>query len=54
MKTATYGPVSVGPFELTLNVDRKDDGPEGHTCGDCGRSFDTERGLSIHRGYKHR
>ena len=25
--------------------------PEQYTCGGCGRSFDSERGLSIHQRY---
>jgi hypothetical protein len=27
--------------------------PEGHTCGQCGKTFDTERGLHIHQAQKH-
>ncbi len=27
---------------------------EGHTCSDCGKTFDTQRGLSIHRAQKHK
>jgi len=27
---------------------------EKHTCGECGRSFDTQRGLSIHQAQKHK
>lgn len=26
---------------------------EGHTCGQCGKTFDTERGLHIHQAQKH-
>lgn len=26
---------------------------EGHTCGECGKTFDTQRGLSIHQAQKH-
>lgn len=26
---------------------------EGHTCPQCGKTFDTERGLNIHRAQKH-
>lgn len=26
---------------------------EGHTCSQCGKSFDTERGLHIHQAQKH-
>jgi len=26
---------------------------EGHTCGECGNTFDTERGLHIHQAQKH-
>lgn len=26
---------------------------EGHVCGECGREFDTQRGLSIHQSQKH-
>jgi len=26
---------------------------EGHTCGQCGNTFDTERGLHIHQAQKH-
>ncbi len=26
---------------------------EGHTCEECGRTFDTSRGLSIHKAQKH-
>lgn len=26
---------------------------EGHTCEHCGKSFDTERGLNIHKAQKH-
>ncbi|MDY6768810.1 MAG: hypothetical protein SVW02_01750 [Candidatus Nanohaloarchaea archaeon] len=31
-----------------------EDGAEGdHVCSECGESFDSERGLSIHEGMKH-
>lgn len=26
---------------------------EGHTCSECGKTFDTERGLHIHQAQKH-
>jgi hypothetical protein len=26
---------------------------DGHTCGQCGKTFDTERGLHIHQAQKH-
>ncbi|MFB6294688.1 MAG: hypothetical protein ABEI97_02925 [Candidatus Nanohaloarchaea archaeon] len=30
-----------------------DDEDGEHTCSECGDSFDSERGLSIHKGQKH-
>ncbi len=27
---------------------------EGHACSECGKSFDTERGLNIHKAQKHK
>lgn len=26
---------------------------QGHVCGDCGASFDSEHGLNVHRGSQH-
>lgn len=28
--------------------------PEGYVCEECGREFDTQRGLSIHQSQKHK
>lgn len=30
-----------------------DEEEEGHTCEECGKTFDTQRGLSIHQAQKH-
>lgn len=34
-------------------VEPEDEEKEGHTCGECGKTFDTERGLHIHQAQKH-
>lgn len=40
-------------YDWTKNQGSEDDEEsDSTTCGDCGRSFDTQRGLNIHQGQK--
>lgn len=40
------------PEEVQEEVEQEEE-EEGHTCGECGKTFDTERGLHIHQAQKH-
>lgn len=41
------------PEPVTKEPEPEPEEEEGHTCGQCGKTFDTERGLHIHQAQKH-
>jgi hypothetical protein len=41
------------PEPVTEEPDPEPEEDEGNTCGQCGKTFDTERGLHIHQAQKH-
>lgn len=42
-----------GMEEVQEEVTPEEEEEEGFTCGECGKTFDTQRGLSIHQAQKH-
>ncbi|MFB6144984.1 MAG: C2H2-type zinc finger protein [Candidatus Nanohaloarchaea archaeon] len=39
--------------EEVTTQDNMQEGTEGYTCPECGKTFDTERGMHIHQAQKH-
>ncbi len=39
--------------ETVTEEEEEEDEDEGFECAECGKSFDTERGLHIHQAQKH-
>jgi len=40
--------------EAVTETEDEEEGKEGFTCGECGKTFDTKRGRSIHQAQKHK
>lgn len=40
--------------ESSSSEEESDSGEEAFECDECGREFDSERGLSVHKGQKHK
>lgn len=55
--TVVYGrknfPDRTNTFVVKVHGDKFEAADETHECDECGRDFDSERGVAIHKGHKH-